>query len=310
MRILVTGGAGFIGSHVVDRYVAAGHEVLVVDNLSTGLRCNLNPAARFEEMDVRDPALDRLFEEVQPEVVNHHAAQIDVRRSVEDPAFDAEVNVIGGLNVLGCAKRHGVGRLIYASTGGAVYGEPQYLPADENHPVRPLSPYGISKLTFEHYVFQNGTTHGLDFVILRYPNVYGPRQNPKGEAGVNAVFIGQMMRGETPTIYGQGHECRDYVYVEDISEANVLALDKGTGGVFNLGWGKGNTVQELYDILADLLDFKGEPRRKPLRPGEVERIFLDSTRAAQELDWRPQTELADGLRRTVEFYKAHPDWVH
>jgi UDP-glucose 4-epimerase len=309
MKILVTGGAGFIGSHVVDRYLAHGHQVVVLDDLSTGLRRNVNPEARFVEMDVRDPALDRLFAEERPQVVNHHAAQIDVRRSVEDPTFDAAVNVIGGLNLIESAKRHRVQRFIYASTGGAVYGEPQYLPADENHPVHPLSPYGISKHTLEHYLFQNGATHGLNYVILRYPNVYGPRQNPKGEAGVNAIFIGQMMRGETPTIYGRGHECRDYVYVEDIAEASVFALEKGTGDIFNLGWGKGTTVQELYDILAQILDFHTAPCREPLRPGEVERIFLDSTKATRELGWRPHTEVAEGLKKTVEFYRANPDWV-
>jgi len=309
MKAIITGGAGFIGSHVVDRYLDRGLDVTIVDNLVTGLERNVNPRARLVKMDICDPALESLFEEVKPDVVNHHAAQIDVRKSVEDPAYDARVNVLGGLNLLGCAKRHHVKRFVYASTGGAVYGEPVYLPADENHPVKPLSPYGISKHTLEHYIQQNGITNGLEFVILRYPNVYGPRQNPKGEAGVNAIFIGQMMRGETPTIFGKGHECRDYVYVEDVAEADVLALEKGTGEIINLGWGKGTTVQELFDILAGIFEFDREPKHAPLRSGEVERIFLDNTKAGEILDWHPKTDIAEGLAKTVDFYRRNPDWV-
>jgi len=309
MKALITGGAGFIGSHVVDRYVDQGLDVVVIDSLVTGLERNLNPKARFVRMDICDPDLDGLFSEERPDIVNHHAAQIDVRKSVEDPAYDARVNVLGGLNLLACAKRHEVKRFIYASTGGAVYGDPEYLPADEQHPVKPLSPYGISKHTLEHYIQQNGVTNGREYVSLRYPNVYGPRQNPKGAAGVNAIFIGQMMRGETPTIFGEGDECRDYVYVEDVAEADVLALEKGEGEIINLGWGKGTTVQQLFDILADLLDFTGEPHRAPLRPGEVARIYLDSAKATEILGWRPTTDIAEGLRKTVEFYHRNPDWV-
>jgi UDP-glucose 4-epimerase len=304
VRILVTGGAGFIGSQVADRLLALGHEVAVFDNLSTGRERNLNPKARFFRADLRDePAVKQALDEFRPEMIDHHAAQIDVRRSVEDPVFDAQTNVIGGLNLLRAAAAAGVRKVIYASTGGALYGEAQRLPADESHPVHPLSPYGISKLTFEHYLYFWNSLGALEYTILRYPNVYGPRQDPLGEAGVNAIFIGLMTAGRTPTIYGDGEQVRDYLYVEDVVEANVLALEKGSGETLNLGWGRGVSVNDVFRTLRTLLEFEGEPSYAPRRPGEVQRITLDAGRARAVLGWEPSVPFEEGLRRTLEWYR-------
>lgn len=309
MRILVTGGAGFIASHVVDRYIELGHDVSVVDDLVTGNRANINPKAKFYEVDIRDPEIKHVFAEVKPELVNHHAAHIDVRKSVEDPAYDASVNILGSINLLQAAVRNGTKKVIYISTAGAVYGEPESLPILENHPIHPLCPYGISKHTVEHYLYELSKIEGLNYTVLRYPNVYGPRQDPRGEAGVNAIFIGLLLRGKTPTIYGKGHECRDYVYVGDLVDANVSALTKGDGEIFNLGSNTGTTVDQLFEILSGLLDFHGQPKRAPLRPGEVERIYIDGAKARQGLGWVPRTDLRTGLGLTVAFYKAHPEYL-
>ncbi|MGB2885793.1 MAG: NAD-dependent epimerase/dehydratase family protein, partial [Dehalococcoidia bacterium] len=227
MKILFTGGAGFIGSNVVDALIDLGHEVVVVDNLSTGFRQNINPNAKFYQLSIRDKELSEVFEREKPELVNHHAAQIDVRKSADDPISDAEDNILGSLNLITNCVQFGVKRVIYASTGGAIYGEAQYLPADENHPVNPISQYGISKHTVEHYLYLYSTLYELDYVILRYANVYGPRQNPFGEAGVVAIFATQMLTGKQPTIFGPGDKTRDYIHVSDVTEANILALDRG-----------------------------------------------------------------------------------
>jgi UDP-glucose 4-epimerase len=214
VKILVTGGAGFIGSHVVDTFLNNGHEVVVVDDLSTGRRSNLNPAATFYQVDIRSPQMDEIFEAERPQFVDHHAAQMDVRRSIEDPLFDADVNVLGSIKLIELAKKYGVKRFIYISTGGAVYGEPEYLPCDELHPVNPICPYGASKHTVEHYLYMYKENYDLDYVVLRYPNVYGPRQDPHGEAGVVAIFTGQMLEGEQVVINGDGEKQRVFVYVE------------------------------------------------------------------------------------------------
>ena len=304
MRILVTGGAGFIGSHVADRFIALGHEVAVLDNLSTGLRRNLPSAARFYHADLADSAgVDRCLAEFRPEVVDHHAAQVDVRRSVEDPAFDATVNILGGLHLLLACTRHGVRKLIYSSTGGALYGEGRFLPATEDHPVNPESPYGASKHTFEHYLYLWKPLHGLDYTVLRYPNVYGPRQNPHGEAGVNAIFIGLMLRGERPRIFGDGEQVRDYLFVGDVVAGNELALGAGSGAMLNLGTGVPTSVNQIYRELQKVIGFKEEPIYEPARPGEIQRIYLDATRARETLGWRPTVSFADGLRQTVEWAK-------
>ena len=303
MRILVTGGAGFIGSHVVDRFVADGHEVGVLDNLSTGFEEFVHPKAIFFAVDLRDGgAVDRVLVDFQPEIIDHHAAQIDVRRSVLDPMFDAETNILGSLNLLQSAASHGVRKIVYASTGGALYGEARHLPADENHPINPESPYGVSKHTVEHYIYLYRVLEGINFTILRYPNVYGPRQNPHGEAGVNAIFIGLMSQGKQPVIFGDGEQVRDYLFVEDVCAANALALDKGSGEILNVGWGLGVSVNEIFTTLKKLLDFPGEARHEEKRPGEIEKIYLDASLAKRVLGWEPLVDFEEGLRRTLEWY--------
>jgi len=304
MKILVTGGAGFIASHIVDRYLQLGHQVAVVDNLSTGRRANLNPAVRFYEVDITDAdAIAEVFEAERPQIVNHHAAQMDVRRSVAEPTFDAQTNVIGSLNVIGGALQVGVEKIIYASTGGAIYGELDYSPADEAHPIRPLSPYGISKHAVEHYLYLYQYLEGLDFTVLRYSNVYGPRQNPHGEAGVVAIFGKQMLAGQQPTIFGDGTDSRDYVFVDDVVKANQLALDEGSRQIFNISTGVATTVQEIFETVAEAGGYDGEPRYAPPRPGDVRHNALDSTKAQQLLGWAPGAALSEGIALTVEYLR-------
>src|SRR5262245_11787140 len=305
MRILVTGGAGFIGSNVVDGFVADGHEVAVLDDLSTGRREFVHAKARFFEADLTDSAaLDACVGEFRPEVVDHHAAQIDVRRSVEDPQRDARINVLGAITLLESCRRHAVRKVIYASTGGAIYGEGRILPATEDHPVHPESPYGASKYAVEHYLYIWKLLHGVDFTVLRYPNVYGPRQNPHGEAGVNAIFIGLMLEGKRPRIFGTGDQLRDYVYVGDIVEANVLALSKGSGETVNIGSGVGTSVKQIFAELKSILGFEGEPIYDAPRPGEIQCIYLDAARAREVLGWRPRVGFREGLERTVAWARA------
>ena len=304
MKILVTGGAGFIASHVSDRFLELGHEVAIVDNLATGKRENLPAAALFYEIDVRDPGLDRIFAKFKPKIVVHHAAQMDVRKSVADPVYDAQVNILGTLNLLECARRHGVRKVIYAGTGGAMFGEAEYLPADEAHPIQPLSPYGVSKHTVEHYLYTYKANFGMDFTVLRYPNVYGPRQDPHGEAGVVAIFSLQLLRGERPTIFGDGGKTRDYCYVSDIVEANVLALDRGDGGLYNLGRGIEVTDYEIFAAVRAAVGSDVEPVYAPTRPGEVEHIALDARLAQRDLGWRWQVDLPQGVALAVSFYRA------
>lgn len=304
MRHLVTGGAGFIGSHIVDRLIAAGEEVAVVDDLSSGRRENVNPQAALHQVDIRDrQALARVFDDFRPQVVNHHAAQIDVRKSTADPVFDAECNVLGSLNVILESMRVGVERFIYASTGGAIYGEPECIPADEQHPVNPLAPYGVSKHTVEHYLRMYEVNEGLRWIALRYANVYGPRQDPHGEAGVVAIFIGRMLAGQRPRIFGLGTATRDYVYVGDVVAANEAALRAEGNGVYNIGTGIQTSVLEIVAGLNAILGTHFEPEFADFRPGEVERIALDAIRAERELGWRPTVSFDDGLRLTAEWFR-------
>jgi len=301
--VLVTGGAGFIGSHVVDALVAAGHEVAVVDNLRSGRRENLNPRARFHQVDITSPDLAEVVAQERPELINHHAAQSAVRPSLERPDLDATINIVGSLRLLEAARQHGVRRFIYVSSGGAAVGEPAYLPVDEDHPVRPLSPYGASKHTVEHYVELYRALYGLETVVLRYGNVYGPRQDPYGEAGVIAIFASRMLRGEPVTIFGDGDQERDFVYVEDVVAANLAAIT-GRPGMYNVGTGVGTSVNTIFAELRRLTNYQLPPRHDPPIPGEVYKIYLDCRRAADGLQWTARTSLIEGLARTVDAVRA------
>ena len=305
MKILVTGGAGFIGSHVVDLYIERGHEVVVVDDLSTGTSSNLNPAAAFYEMDIRDPELAKVFEREKPDVVNHHAAQMDVRRSVDDPIYDADINILGSLWLLEHSRQVGVKQFIYISSGGAVYGEPEYLPCDESHPINPICQYGASKHTVEHYLYMYRVNYGMEFTVLRYANVYGPRQNPHGEAGVVAIFTGQMLEGQQVVINGDGNQTRDFVYVADCASGNLLALNAGSvDGVFNVGSGRETSINEIFSELKSVTNYGLAPVYGPAKLGETRSIYLDVNKAERELGLRPTIGLEEGLKRTVAHYRS------
>jgi len=309
MKVLVTGGAGFIGSHVADGYRAQGLEVVVVDDLSRGSKRNLRAGAPFYQADIRDrAALEEIFRKEKPDLVNHHAAQIDVRLSVKDPVCDASSNILGSLNLVELALASKVRRFIYASTGGAIYGEPETLPAGEETPVRPLAPYGVSKHTFELYLWTMRKLYGLPFVVLRYGNVYGPRQSSKGEAGVVAIFSEQMLGGVTPTIYGDGTKTRDYIEVSDVVRANWAALSKGEGEILNIASGNPTSDYEIFAAIREALGFPGiEPKYAPKRPGEVDHIVLGIGKAASHLDWKPAVRLQEGIRRAAEWFRAKHD---
>lgn len=308
MKTLVSGGAGFIGSHLVDALVGAGTETVVVDDLSSGSEKNLNPEARFYRVSIADSALDGVLERERPDAIVHMAAQTVVTRSVADPVYDAGINILGSLNLLACAARRGVKRVVYASSC-ALYGKPQFLPIDESHRVSPISPYGISKHTVEHYLQLYRELYGIGYIALRYANVYGPRQNPSGEGGVVAIFSGKMLAGEQPVIYGSGDKCRDYIYVADVVGANVLALNSQKSGIFNIGTGVETTDGKVFDTVSGLCRYTGEPRYAPERPGEIRRIYLDSNRAANELGWFPLVRFEEGVRNTVEYYRSELDKV-
>jgi UDP-glucose 4-epimerase len=299
VKVLVTGGAGFIGSHVVDAYLAAGHDVAVVDDLSSGNPQNVHPQARFYRFDIRDSRLDEVFARERPDVVSHQAARANVRESLDKPLLYADVNVLGSLNILECCRRHAVSKVIYASTGGAVYGEPRVLPVTEEHPVNPLDPYGASKHHVEHYLDLYQANFGIDFTVLRYPNVYGPRQNAHGEAGVIAIFTREMLERCQPLINGTGEQQRDFVYVSDIACANVLAVERGNNRIFNLGSGVGTTINHVFDVLARLTGYDRAVARGPAKQGEVFQVFLDASLAQAELDWATQVDLETGLALTV-----------
>jgi UDP-glucose 4-epimerase len=307
MRILITGGAGFIGSTLADACLAQGHDVAIVDDISSGSEDNVPAGARFYRVDIRTPKLDEVLACERPELVSHHAAQVSVKRSVDDPAHDAEINVLGTLNVLEAARRHGVRRVVFASTGGAIYGEPDGPSADEDHPRRPESPYAIAKLAAEHYLDAYRRA-GLETIVLRYANVYGPRQDPHGEAGVVAIFIERILAGLTPTIFGDGEQVRDFVYVDDVVRANLLAYEAAlpaTGGaVFNVGTGRATSVNALWAALAALTRPAVSPSHQPARTGDLLRSVLDITRARTVLGWKPQVEIAEGLAHTWTWFAA------
>ena len=304
MKILVTGGAGFIGSHIVEAYLAEGHEVQVVDNLATGRRSNVPPAAKLHEIDLHSRELDGVFATFKPEIVNHLAAQASVKVSTGDPVFDLEVNGGGSARVAMLSTDNGVKKLIYSSTGGALYGDPDFVPVPESHPIRALSPYGVSKRVGEMYIDFVSRTRGLEYTILRYANAYGPRQDPHGEAGVVAIFTGRMLAGETCTIDGDGEQLKDYVYVGDIARANVLALTRGTGQAINIGTGKGTSVNAIFAALQRATGSTVPAHYGPPRPGDVRNIWLDSTLAGEQLGWRHEVEFDEGIQRTVDSVKA------
>ncbi len=300
MKILVTGGAGFIGSNITDMLINEGHEVIIADNLSTGREKNINPSALFYNVDIRKPELEEIFKRHKIDAIYHLAAQIDVRKSVTDPVLDGDINILGGINLLMMIKKYEAGKLIYSSTGGAIYGEPAYIPADEKHPIRPLASYGVSKHALEHYIELYHDLYGLDYTILRYANVYGKRQDPLGEAGVIAIFLGKIKNGENPVIFGDGEQTRDFVHIEDVVEANKIALETGSGDIFNIGTGIETSVNTIYKNLKELLPHTKDADYREARPGEVERIALDITKAREILGWNPQNDLKTGLQKTIE----------
>jgi UDP-glucose 4-epimerase len=300
VKVLVTGGAGFIGSHVADAFVRAGHAVTIVDDLSTGNRAWLPPEATFHALDIRSAELADIFAAERPDAVAHLAAQASVSRSVADPAFDASVNIGGGLNLLDCCRRFGVRRMIYSSSGGAGYGDTDVIPTPEEHPTRPASPYGITKVAMEQYVDAWGALWGMSGISLRYANVYGPRQNPHGEAGVVAIFCSRIMAGEAPMITGDGLQTRDFVYVDDVATANLLALERAdVTGPVNVGTGVETSVNAICDALRMAAGSSAEAVHGPARPGEQRRSCLSPRLAARVLGWRPTVPLGDGLSRTL-----------
>jgi UDP-glucose 4-epimerase len=309
MKILVTGGAGFIGSHVVEAYLAAGHQVVVVDDLSSGARENLPAGVPFYLMDIGSPLLEKVFAIEKPDVVNHHAAQISVSVSARDPILDARSNCLGLLNLLETSRKAGISKFIFISSGGAIYGEAGTGKLAEDHPPSPLSPYAIHKLLGEHYLHFYDVQHGLAWTSLRYANVFGPRQNPHGEAGVVAIFTSKLLAGEIPTVNAYPDEpagmSRDYVYVEDVARASVLALEKANREAVNIGTGREVHTRDLLAAICRIMGKELKYARGEPRPGDLQRSLLDNAKAARVLGWKPSFSLEDGLSRTVSFFTAH-----
>ena len=304
MKILVTGGAGFIGSHITDALRSHGHDVHVLDNLSSGRRANLPADVPLFVHDIRSPESAALIAEHRYEVLVHHAAQLDVRASVADPGFDASINVGGFLNLMEAGRKNGLLTVIFASSGGAIYGEPTYAPQDEAHPLQPLSPYGITKLTAEHYLAFYEKQYGIRSVCLRYANVYGPRQSATGEAGVVAIFTSLLLAGKTPTLNGTGRQTRDYVYVGDVVRANLAALAYESSGPFNVGTGQETSVTDLFRLIRAEAHAACEAVYGPAKPGEQQRSVLDVSKSTATLKWTPQVSIRDGLRQTVDWFRA------
>lgn len=307
MKIFVTGGAGFIGSNLVDRLIDQQHEVIVIDNLSSGSKDNLNPKTKLYLADICNYAeITRIFETEKPQIVYHLAAQIDVRKSVEDPIFDAQTNILAGINLIQQAYKNEVQKFIFSSTGGAIYGETTERPTTETHPENPLSPYGIAKLAIDKYLNYYYQVFGLKYTSLRYGNVYGPRQNPHGEAGVVSIFLKKMLNQEQPVIYGDGSQTRDYVFVSDVVDANIQALNHlDEVGVYNIGTGMETSVNELFDTLNQNFDQKYEKQYAPARKGEQQTSCLNNSKSKNYLQWEPKTNLVQGLAQTFEWFKLH-----
>lgn len=304
MKILVTGGAGFIGSNITDKYIENGHDVVIVDNLETGRLTNVNPKAKFYQMDIRSPELESVFLDEKPQIVNHHAAQMDVRRSVVDPKYDADVNVLGSLNLLENARKYQVEHIIYSSSGGTVYGEPEYLPCDEIHPIHPICPYGATKYIFEVYLEMYRFMYDMRYTVFRYPNVYGPRQDPHGEAGVVAIFTGQILKNLPITITGDGKQQRDFVFVGDVAKANVLATENSNdSAIYNLGSATPTDINQIFMALKEITGYPEEARHGPAKLGETRKIYLNADKIKNNLGWEPSVTLMDGLRATVDYFK-------
>jgi len=302
MKMLVTGGAGFIGSHLVDRLIKQGHKVVVIDNLSTGKKENLNPKAKFYKVDIRDSQISYIFKKEKPEIVFHYAAQIDVRKSMKNPMEDAEINILGMLNILENCKKAKAKKFIFASSVG-VYGEPQKLPLRENHPLNPIAPYPITKLTVEKYL-NYYQAQGLDFVSLRYSNIYGPRQISTGEGGVIAIFIDKVLKEERPIIFGDGNQTRDFLYVDDAVEAAIKVLKAPSGSIYNIGTNKEITIKALLKLISSKLNKKIKPILKPLRQGEIIKSRIDFSKIKKELGWQPKYNLEKGLKETLKWYQS------
>ena len=300
--VLVTGGAGFIGSHLVDRLISLGHRVVVVDDLSTGRLRNQNKAATFYHTSVTHPGIEEIFEREQPQIVNHHAAQISVSESVKDPVRDADINIQGSLRLIELSRRYGVEKFVFASSGGTIYGDPQYMPCDEQHPINPLSPYALSKRVTEEYLKLYKLIYRLNYVTLRYGNVYGPRQDPHGEAGVVAIFSLAMLQAKQPRVYGTGEQERDFVYIDDVVDANILAIEGGQGE-YNIGTGQGTSVNRIFQLLKGITNYRWDPVHGPARPGEVFKVSLDSAKFGKELGWAPKYSIEDGLGNTVQYFR-------
>ena len=306
MNILITGGAGFIGSNVADGLLEKKHKVVIVDDLSNGKKENIPGGARFYRCDIRSKKLSSIFKAEKPEVVIHNAAQLSVRVSVENPLMDADINVIGGLNVIQACHTYNVNKIIFASSGGTVYGEQKYFPADEEHPTRPISPYGVAKLATENYLYYFYKTYGLKYISLRYGNIYGPRQDPYGEAGVVAIFSSKIIKGSNPIINGDGLQTRDYVYVGDVVDVNIRAIESDFTGALNIGTGKETTVLELFKILREVSGKSGvEEVHGPAREGEQRRSQLSYELAKKILGWQPEITLEEGLKSTYNWFKKN-----
>jgi UDP-glucose 4-epimerase len=303
LKILVTGGAGFIASHISDAFIDAGHHVTIVDDLSAGFEKNINPKAKFVKANIGDKNLSQLFEKEKFDVVNHHAAQMDVRRSVKDPEFDATTNILGTINLLQNVIKFKVKKFMFASTGGAVYGEQEYFPADEKHPTQPRSPYGISKLSVEKYIHFYNAEYGMKYSILRYANIYGPRQNPFGEAGVVAIFSTKLLKGDQPIINGAGKQTRDYVFVGDVVKANLLTLNDEANDIYNVGTEIETDVNQLFHYINSISGANKEEKHGPAAAGEQMRSVITSSKLFNKFSWQPKTKIEDGLKATVEYFR-------
>lgn len=310
MRVLVTGGAGFIASNVVDKLIAKGNDVVIIDNLSTGYKDNVNPKARFYEVDMTNKEkLEEVFTKEKPDKVVHAAAQVQVVKSVEDPIFDAKINILGGINVIECCKKYEIKRIVYLCTGGALYGEPEYLPADENHPINPISPYGASKHTVEHYLYQYQNNYGLDFISVRFANVYGTRDDLASKR-VIPLFIYNFIKGKPPVITGDGSQGRDFIFVDDVANAVIIALDANPKDrYFNIGTGTVITIKELFYVIRDILELDIEPKFIEARTGEVQEIYLNAKRAKEQLGWEAKIGIKEGMEETIKWFKENLDRI-